>query len=194
MDNPLLLPWNTPFETPPFHLIKAIHFRPAAEEAVKLASEEIKAITDNHEQPTFYNTIVKLERAGEILGRISSILFNLNSADTNKDIQAVAQEVSPLLTRFSNDITLNEILFNRIKIVYGSLETTGLNTEQKILTERKFRSFMLGGAGLEEDEKTGDCGLGTGCRDFWNYRSGGGCGSGVERSFELPIVLCLHEK
>ncbi len=153
MDNPLLLPWNTPFETPPFHLIKAVHFRPAAEEAVKLASEEIKTITDNREQPTFDNTIAKLERAGETLGRITSILFNLNSAETNKDIQAVAQEVSPILTRFSNDITLNEILFQRIKIVYESRETTGLNTEQKILTERKFRSFLLGGAGLKEDEK-----------------------------------------
>ena len=153
MDNPLLLSWNTPFGTPPFQLIKAVHFGPAAEEAIKLASEEIKAITDNGEQPTFDNTIVKLERAGETLGRISSILFNLNTAETNKDIQAVAQEVSPLLTRFSNDITLNEILFKRIKIVYESRETTGLNTEQKILTEKKFRSFMLGGAGLKENEK-----------------------------------------
>jgi len=153
MSNPLLQLWNTPFETPPFHLIETAHFKPAVEEAIKSASKEIKAITDNQELPTFESTIATLERAGETLGRISSILFNLNSAETNKDLQAVAREVSPLLTRFSNDITLNENLFNRIKIVYESKETSGLNTEQKILVERKFRSFMLGGAGLKEDEK-----------------------------------------
>jgi peptidyl-dipeptidase Dcp len=153
MDNPLLLPWNTPFGTPPFHLIETIHFRPAVEKAVKLASDEIKAITDNNERPTFDNTIATLDRSGVTLGRISSILFNLHSAETNKELQAVAREVSPILTQFSNDITLNEILFNRIKEVYDSREISGLNTEQKILTEKKFRSFILGGAGLKEDEK-----------------------------------------
>lgn len=154
MNNPLLQEWNTPFETPPFQLIEIIHFKPAIEEAIHSAAEEIKLITDNTERPDFENTIASLDRAGEILGRITSVLFNLNSAETTKALQEVTQEVSPLLTRFSNDITLNEKLFVRIKSVYDSKESSGLNTEQKILTERKYRNFMLGGAGLKEAERT----------------------------------------
>jgi len=153
MNNPLLDKWNTPFGTPPFNLIETTHFKPAVEEAIKSAAEEIKIITDNTDRPDFENTIASLDRAGETLGRITSVLFNLNSAETNKAIQEVTQEVSPILTRFSNDITLNEKLFERIKTVSGSKETSGLNTEQKILTERKFRNFMLGGAALKEEER-----------------------------------------
>jgi len=153
MINPLLNIWNTPFETPPFEEIKTEHFKPAIEEAINSAEIEIKSITENPDSPTFENTIAALDFSGEILGRISSILFNLNNAQTNKDLQLVAQEISPLLTRFSNDITLKEKLFVRIKNSFDSKEVSGLNTEQKILVERKFRSFMLGGAGLKEIEK-----------------------------------------
>ena len=102
---------------------------------------------------SFDNTVAALDRAGEKLGKITSILFNLNSAETNKDLQAVTQEVSPLLTRFSNDITMNEKLFIRIKKIYGATETSGLSTEQKILVEKKYRNFVLGGAGLNEEDK-----------------------------------------
>jgi len=153
MNNPLLQDWRTPFGTPPFNLIETIHFKPAVKEAIKSASEEIKIITDNNELPDFENTIAALDRVGETLGRITSVLFNLNSADTNKALQETAQEASPLLTRFSNDITLNEKLFEKIKIVYESRETLGLNSKQKILTERKFRNFLLGGAALKEEER-----------------------------------------
>ena len=153
MINPLLQEWKTPFETPPFRIIETTHFKPAVEEAIRSATLEIDTITENCEAPTFENTIVTLDRAGETLGRITSILFNLNSAETNKDLQAVAQEVSPLLTRFSNDITLNKKLFERIKKIFENKDSSGLNTEQMILVERKFRNFMLGGAGLKEEEK-----------------------------------------
>jgi len=153
MNNPLIQKWRTPFATPPFNIIETAHFKPAIEEAIKSATLEISSITENSETASFENTIATLDSAGEMLGRIASILFNLNSAETNKDIQAVAQEVSPLLTRFSNDITLNKKLFNRIKTVFESKESAGLSIEQKILTERKFRNFMLGGAGLKEEEK-----------------------------------------
>ena len=153
MNNPLLAVWNTPFGTPPFNLIKIDHFRPAIEEAIRLAMQEIDSITENTGQADFENTVAALDRSGEKLGEITSILFNLNSAETNKLLQEVTQEVSPLLTRFSNDITLNSNLFDRIKSVFESLETSGLNTEQKILTERKFRNFMLGGATLKEEER-----------------------------------------
>jgi len=153
MNNPLLQEWNTPFGTPPFNLIQISQYKPAIETAIKLASAEILKIADNAEQADFENTVAALDRAGETLGRITSVLFNLNSAETCKALQEAAQEVSPLLTRFSNDITLNEKLFQRIKIVFESRESSELITEQKILTERKFRNFMLGGAGLKEEVK-----------------------------------------
>lgn len=149
MKNPLLAEWKTPYCTPPFDLIETKHFLPAVEEAIKIANDEIIAITDNAELPTFDNTVFALEKAGEILGRITSILFNLNSAETNKELQVVTQEISPLLTRFSNDITMNEKLFGRIVKIFEKKELSGFNTEQKILLERKYRNFILGGAGLK---------------------------------------------
>jgi len=153
MNNPLLQKWNTPFSTPPFTQINTAHFKPSIVKSIESANQEIKSIAENSDAPTFNNTIAALEQAGEMVGRISSVLFNLNSAETNKDLQAVAQEVSPLLTRFSNDITLNVKLFERIKKIFEKKETEGLNTEQKILVEKKFRSFLLGGAGLKQEEK-----------------------------------------
>ncbi|HZY25217.1 MAG TPA: M3 family metallopeptidase [Bacteroidales bacterium] len=153
INNPLLQNWKTPFGTPPFDLIETSHFKPAIEESIKTASEEIKMITESAEVPDFENTIASLDEVGETLGKITSLLFNLNSADTNKSLQEVTLEVSPLLTRFSNDITLNEKLFEKIKTVYDSRETYGLNKERKILTERKYRSFILGGAALKPEER-----------------------------------------
>lgn len=153
MNNPLLAEWNTPFGTPPFNIIGTNHFKPAIEEAIKIAAEEIMKITENFEAPDFENTIATLDRSGETLGKITALLFNLNSAETNKSLQEVTQEVSPLLTRFSNDITLNKKLFKRIKTVSETIEISRLNTEQKILTERKFRNFILGGAALKEEER-----------------------------------------
>ena len=109
--NPLL----APFETAPFSKIKNEYFKPAFLQAMEDARKEINAITENNEEPTFENTIEALEFTGQQLDRISSIFFNLNSAETNEEIQKIAQEVSPLLSEFSNDITLNEELFKRIK-------------------------------------------------------------------------------
>jgi peptidyl-dipeptidase Dcp len=151
MKNPLLPEWKTPFETPPFETILIEHYKPAIEEAISLARTEIDNIANNNEAPTFENTIAALDEAGSTLGKATSILFNLNAAETNKELQAVAQDVSPILTRFSNDITLNEKLFERIRSVYETRDQSQLSTEQKILTEKKFRNFMLGGAALKED-------------------------------------------
>lgn len=151
MINPLLQEWKTPFSAPPFPDIEPSHFKPAVEEAIKSAMEEIERITDNPDLPAFDNTIAALDSAGETLGKITSILFNLNSAETNKELQNVAQEVSPLLTRFSNDITLNAKLFERIVKIFKNNENSGLSTEQKILVERKYRNFLLGGAGLKDE-------------------------------------------
>ncbi len=153
MSNPLLQEWKTPFQTPPFQLIKIAHFKPAVEETIKNASKEIYAITENSEPPDFENTIAALDRVGDRLGDVTAILFNLNSAETNKDLQAVTREISPLLTRFSNDITLNAKLFARVKSVFDSKDSAGYNTAEMMLLEKNYRNFILGGAGLGEQKK-----------------------------------------
>ncbi|MGE5419060.1 MAG: M3 family metallopeptidase [Chloroflexota bacterium] len=153
MTNPFLKEWNTPFSTPPFDEIKTEHYVPAVNEALGLARKEIDAITENPEQPTFVNTVAALDNAGQLLSRITSVLFNLNSAETSKPLQNTAQEISPLLARFSNDITLNPKLFERIKKIFENKESSALSTEQRILVERKYRNFMLGGAGLKDAER-----------------------------------------
>ena len=106
--NPLLQKFDTPYGTAPFSKITNEHYKPAFEKAIALAKEEVDAIVLNTEAPTFLNTTVALENSGDLLGRISSIFFNLNSAETNDEMQQIAQEVSPLLSEFSNDIRLNE--------------------------------------------------------------------------------------
>jgi peptidyl-dipeptidase Dcp len=151
--NPLLEEWNTPFGVAPFNLIKAEHFRPAIEQAIEKAREEIDAITENNADPDFKNTIEALERSGSLLNRITPILFNLNSADTSAAIQAAAQEVSPLLTSFANDITLNPKLFKRVKSVYEKKDNLSLDAEQQILLDRKHKAFIRGGAALSDEDK-----------------------------------------
>ncbi|WP_422081670.1 M3 family metallopeptidase [Ulvibacterium sp.] len=147
--NPLL----NPFDTAPFSKIKDEHFKPAFLEAIEAARKEIDAITDNPHGPTFENTIEALEFAGQHLDRISSLFFNLNSAETNPKIQKIAQEISPLLSEFSNDITLNEALFKRIHFVYRQKNDLNLSTEQQTLLEKKYKSFSRNGANLPEDKK-----------------------------------------
>jgi peptidyl-dipeptidase Dcp len=151
--NPLLEKWDTPFGSPPFNRFTISHFKPAIEEALKLASAEIASITANQDKPVFENVIAALDRAGEKLGDIASVLFNLNSAETSSEMQAVTQEVSPLLARFSNDITLNKELFLKVKSVFDSREAAGLNCEQMMLLEKNHRNFILGGAGLNDGKK-----------------------------------------
>ena len=150
MNNPLLIP----FGTAPFEQIKNDHFKPAFLKALKDAKEEIKSISENPEPPTFENTLVALDFAGQHLDRISSLFFNLNSAETNDEIQKIAQEVSPLLSEFSNDIILNEALFQRIKTVFEQREDLQLSEEQKTLLNKRYKSFSRNGANLNEEDKS----------------------------------------
>jgi peptidyl-dipeptidase Dcp len=145
--------FNTPFNTAPFSKIKNEDFLPAFKEAIINAKNEIDAITNNSETPSFKNTIEAIDFSGEQLDRISSIFFNLNSAETNNDIQKIAQEVSPLLSEFSNDIALNQALFNRVKSVYNSKSDLKLTVEQQTLLDKKYKSFSRNGANLPEDKK-----------------------------------------
>ena len=151
--NILNKPFNTPYNTAPFSKIKNECFLPAFKSSIKKAKKEIDAITNNQDQPTFENTINKLAFSGEELDRISSIFFNLNSAETNETIQKIAQKVSPLLAEFSNDITLNVELFKRVKAVYDQKDNLKLTTEQRTLLVKKYKSFTRNGANLSEDKK-----------------------------------------
>ena len=151
--NPLLKDFSTPFHTAPFSKLKNEHFLPAFKQAISDAKSDIDYIVSNPEVPTFKNTIEALEFAGQQLERISAIFFNLNSAETNDEIQKIAQEVSPLLAEFSNDITLNENLFERIKTVYEQKDMFQLTVEQKTLLDKKYKSFSRNGANLPKSKK-----------------------------------------
>jgi Zn-dependent oligopeptidase len=154
MSNPLLEKFNTLHESAPFSKITNNDYKPAFEQAIKEAKEEIDTITSNPEAPTFDNTIVAMELSGEKLGRISSIFFNLNSAETNDEMQQIAQDVSPLLSEFGNDVGLNQELFNRIKVVYTQKDSLNLTAEQLYLLEKKYKGFSRNGANLNDEEKS----------------------------------------
>ena len=145
--------FKTKYNTAPFSQIKLEDYQPAFIENIAAAKAEIDAIINNPEAPTFENTIEALDFSGNALDRLSSIFFNLNSAETCDEMQKIAQEVSPLLTEFSNDITLNEALFQRIKSVYEQKDTLNLSPEQATLLDKKFKSFSRNGALLSEEDK-----------------------------------------
>ena len=148
--NPLLQDFNTA----PFSKISNEDYKPAIEKAIEIAKAEIDEIIENTATATFDNTTVALDFTGEKLNRITSIFFNLNSAETNDEIQKIAQEVSPILSAFGNDITLNEHLFKRVKVVFDHRETLDLTPEQAMLLEKQYKSFARNGANLNETDKT----------------------------------------
>ncbi|WP_041557911.1 M3 family metallopeptidase [Cellulophaga algicola] len=147
--NPLL----SPFDTAPFSKLKNEHFMPAFTQAIAGARAEIDAITHNTEAASFENTIATLDYSGKQLDRVSSVFFNLNSAETNEEIQKIAQEISPILSEFGNDITLNEDLFKRVKAVYDQKDRLALTTEEQTLLDKKYKGFSRNGANLSEDKK-----------------------------------------
>jgi len=153
MTNPLLEKFNNPFGAIPFDKIELNHYKPAIEKAIELGKKDIETIKNNTETPDFTNTIEALERSGYLLGQVSSIFFNLNSANTSDEMQIIAQEVSPLLTAFSNDIQLDLELFNRIKTVYETSNKDELNEEQAWLLEKTYKSFVRNGANLNDEDK-----------------------------------------
>ena len=146
--------FDTKYNTAPFSQIKNEDYFPAFQEGIALAKAEIDAIVNNPEAPTFENTIQAMDYSGAILDRISSIFFNLNSAETSDEMQKIAQQVSPLLSEFGNDITLNTDLFARVKAVYEQKDTLNLNTEQTTLLDKKYKSFSRNGANLSEEKKS----------------------------------------
>ncbi|PZV87404.1 peptidyl-dipeptidase Dcp [Algoriphagus aquaeductus] len=151
MTNPLLSDFTTPFDTAPFHLIKPEHFLPAVKGAITEAKQEIENIK-SQPLPSFENTIEALDRGGKRLGIISAIFFNLNSAETNDEIQKLAREISPLLTEHSNDILLDQELFKRVAQVFAAKNSLHLTPEQSTLLEKTYKSFVRNGAKLDPKE------------------------------------------
>ena len=141
------------FNLVPFGMFNDEDYKEAILLAITDARKEIDTIAENQEKATFENTIAALDYAGQHLDRVTSAFFNINSAETNDTIQKIAQEISPLLSEFSNDITLNENLFKRVKQVYDMRETLDLNREQEVLLEKKYKGFARNGANLPEDKK-----------------------------------------
>lgn len=151
MQNPLLAEYATPFETAPFDLIKPAHFLPAIIESIENTKAEINQIK-SEPLPTFANTIERMDRSGKRLGIISAIFFNLNSAETNDEIQKLAREISPLLTRHSNDILLDQELFQRVDQIFSQKDDLNLTAEQTTLLEKTYKSFVRNGAKLSPDK------------------------------------------
>lgn len=144
----------TKYNTAPFSQISLDDYQPAFEANIAKARAEIDAITHSPDAPTFENTIEALEFSGQELDRLSSVFFNLNSAETNDQMQQIAQQVSPLLTAFSNDVALNEDLFKRVKAVHDQKENLNLSPEQATLLDKKYKGFARNGALLPADRKS----------------------------------------
>jgi len=152
-DNPFFKPWATPFETPPFDLIKEDDFLPAFAKGIEQQKAEIEAILGNKKKPSFKNTIDPLDSSGSLLTRVDSVFGCLIDAHTNDEIQRIAEEVTPLLSEHQDDILLNEKLFARIKDVYDRKEKLKLTVEQATLLDKTYKTFVRGGANLDTDKK-----------------------------------------
>ncbi|MCT4640498.1 MAG: M3 family metallopeptidase [Bacteroidales bacterium] len=151
--NPLLIEFDGAFKTSPFDKLKSEHFVPAFNTVIEESWNKIVEIADSETEPSFVNTVEELEKATIKLGRISSIFFNLNSAETNKEMQSAAQTISPMLTEFNSNILLNENLYKRVKILYNNIDIDDYSTEQKSLLKDYYTSFVRNGADLDNDKR-----------------------------------------
>ncbi len=148
-NNPFLSEYNTPFEVPPFDKIEMKHYKPAFIQGMEEETKEVEAIANNPEPATFENTIVALDQSGKLLRKVSNVFYGLNSANTCDEMQALSRELSPLLSKHSDDISLNPKLFARVKAVHDNMEQLSLNKEQKKLVEETYKSFVRSGANLD---------------------------------------------
>ena len=152
-NNPLQGEFNTPHQTAPFNEIRNEHFIPAFQESIKQGEAEIESIVNSSAAPTFENTVVALDNSGRLLNRTAGVFFNLMSSETNDELQKIAQEVSPMLTKFQNDVNLNPLLFEKVKVVYAQKNKLILNEEQKTLLENSYVNFIRQGANLSDKQK-----------------------------------------
>lgn len=153
MKNPLLVESSAPFGAPQFDKIENEHYLPAFEAGIAEAKAEIDAIVANEEEPTFENTIEAMEVSGQTLDRVAGIFYNLMEANTNDEMQQIAEQLSPMLTEYSMYVSLNAPLFERVKAVYEKRDELGLDQDQMKLLENNYKSFVRGGANLSDEDK-----------------------------------------
>ncbi|PLW99940.1 MAG: peptidase M3 [Marinilabiliales bacterium] len=153
MTNPFFQPFDTPYGVPAFDKIQTADYMPAFEKGMQQQNEQIDAIVKNSEAPTFDNTIAAMDYSGDILNRVSDVFYNMTECNTNDELQAIAREIAPRLSKHSDDIYLNEALFERVNAVYQNRENEALNTEQKMLLDKIYKRFVNGGANLPVDKK-----------------------------------------
>jgi peptidyl-dipeptidase Dcp len=151
--NPFLTTYTTPFGVPPFDQIRSEHYIPAFEKGMEIQQEEIDAIVNNPDAPTFDNTIGALDISGELLRKVNGVFFRLRSAETNDDLDSIAREIQPVLTAHNSSISLNPGLFERVKVLYEEREALDLTEEQAMVLDKTYRSFVRGGANLDEAGK-----------------------------------------
>ena len=154
MSNPFFTEYTTPFQVPPFDKIKVEHYMPATEQGIKDQVADIKAITDNKDDATFANTILAFDQSGYSLDKVTNVFFNLNSANTNDEMQALAREITPKLSTHRDNIMLNKDLFKRVKAVYEKRTNMNLDAEQIRVIEKYYQDFDRNGANLPDDKQT----------------------------------------
>jgi peptidyl-dipeptidase Dcp len=152
-DNPFFLEYKTPFQAPPLDQIKNEHYIPAFMRGIEEQKKEIQTICSNAQPATFQNTVEVLDQTGDLLGRVSAVFFSIQGANTNDEIQKIANDITPLLTKHQDDIYLNEKLFQRIKTIYDQREKLGLTVEQSKLLDDYYKNFIRGGINLPDDKK-----------------------------------------
>ncbi|MEN8122307.1 MAG: M3 family metallopeptidase [Bacteroidota bacterium] len=152
-DNPLLAEFDAPFGAPPFEQIKPEHYMPAFEEGMKQQMANVQIILDNKDEPTFENTIEAYMQSSELLNQTSSVFFSLNSANTNKELKKITQEISPKLSAHYDEISLNPKLFEKVKFVYENKANFKLTDEQLFILENMYKGFIRNGANLADDKK-----------------------------------------
>lgn len=153
MDSPFFKEWNTPFQTPPFEEIKIDHYLPAFEEGIRLQKAEVDAIINNTEKPTFVNTIEAMEKSGKLLTKVSNVYYNLNSANTNDEMQKIAKTIAPMLSKHNDDINLNEKLFAKVNALHNERGILNLSIEQNTVLKNYYNDFIRGGANLNDEQK-----------------------------------------
>jgi peptidyl-dipeptidase Dcp len=151
--NPFYSEYGTPYQLPPFGLIKNEHFLPAFREGIRLHKEEVEAIVSNTELPSFSNTIEALEYSGSLLKKVNDVFYNLTSSNTNDTLQQIAKEIAPEISRHNDDINLNPVLFARISQVYEQRDSLNLSREQYKLLENKYKDLVRGGANLKPEDQ-----------------------------------------
>ncbi len=153
-DNPFFSEYSTPYGVPPFDKIKTDHYMPAFKKGIEEQKAEIITIAENTEEPTFENTLVALDNSGDLLRKVNDVFSNLNSSMTNDEMQAIAKEVSPMMSKLYDDIYLNEALYQRVKKLYDERDDLNLNQEQLMLLTEIYKGFVRSGANLDDDKKT----------------------------------------